>query len=228
MPGNEQHPAGHRPSGRPAPEHEQEVDGEQALDVRTRRTRARLREAVVRLASEGPVEDVSVTDLVRAARINRTTFYKHAESPAAVLEQVLYADLDRVRADWLADAAAAELPVREIWEHASGALVDHLERHDALYTAGLVGRRSAALHHLLVDHFTASVHALLDRDPGLLPEGEGSAAWRADAHSRFVAHGEAGLVEAWLTLPAPRDRRLFISAAASALPSWLAVRPHQD
>ncbi|MFE7980284.1 TetR/AcrR family transcriptional regulator [Streptomyces shenzhenensis] len=224
MPGSEQHTASHRPSGRPAPE----TNDEQALDVRTRRTRARLREAVLRLASEGPVEDVSVADLVRAARINRTTFYKHAGSPAAVLEQVLYADLDRVRADWLADAVTAELPVREIWERASGALVDHLERHDALYTAGLVGRRSAVLHHLLVDHFTASVHALLDRNPGLLPEGEGPAAWRANAHSRFVAHGEAGLVEAWLALPAPRDRRLFISVAASALPSWLAVRPHQD
>lgn len=197
-----------------------------ALDVRTRRTRARLREAVVRLASEGPVEDIAVADLVRAARINRTTFYKHAASPAAVLQQVLYEDLDRVRAAWISGTLAAELPVREVLDHASHALVDHLERHDALYTAGLVGHRSAVLHQLLVDHFTASVRDLLTRDPRILPDGEGSVAWRTDAHSRFVAHGEAGVVEAWLTLPAPRDRNLFVSAVAAVLPSWLAPRPH--
>ncbi|WP_129840936.1 TetR family transcriptional regulator [Streptomyces sp. RFCAC02] len=197
------------------------------LDVRARRTRDRLRAAVLRLASERPVEDVAVADLVREARVNRTTFYKHAATPAAVLEQVLYADLDRVRAGWIADALAAELPVPVIWERASGALLDHLERHDALYTVGLVGRRSAVLHRLLVDHFTASVRALLDRDPEKLPDGEGPAEWRLDAYSRFVAHGEAGIVEAWLSRPAPRDRPLFVSAAAALLPPWLAARPHR-
>ncbi|MGW4823482.1 TetR/AcrR family transcriptional regulator [Streptomyces sp. NPDC004227] len=195
------------------------------LDVRVRRTRERLFEAVVRLASERPVEDIAVADLVRAARINRTTFYKHASSPAQVLEQVLYADLDRVRAEWIADITVAELPIDVIWERASNALLDHLERHDSIYTAGLVGRRSAILHHLLVDHFATSVRTLLDRDPGLLPEGEGPVSWRVEAHSRFLAHGETGLVEAWLSTPAPRDRRLFVSAASAALPSWLARRP---
>ncbi|MFE4449252.1 TetR/AcrR family transcriptional regulator [Streptomyces sp. NPDC056796] len=195
--------------------------GASALDVRVRRTRARLFEAVVLLASEQPVEDITVADLVRTARVNRTTFYKHASSPAEVLEQVLYADLDRVRAEWINDATAARLPVDVVWERASGALLDHLERHEAVYTAGLVGRRSAILHHLLVDHFATSVRTLLDRDPGLLPEGEGPAQWRVQAQSSFLAHGETGLVEAWLSRPAPRDRRLFVSAASEALPAWL-------
>ncbi|MDT0267401.1 TetR/AcrR family transcriptional regulator [Streptomyces sp. DSM 44915] len=219
MPGKE-----HAPTP-PAPQASADATGatDAALDVRTRRTRARLREAVLRLAAEGPVEDIAVADLVRAARVNRTTFYKHATSPAAVLEQVLYAELDEVRAGWIADVEAARLPVEAIWERASTALIAHLERHDAVYTAGLVGRRSAILHHLLVDHFTASVRALLDRDPGLLPAGEGPREWRVEAHSAFLAHGEAGLVEAWLSRPAPREHRLFVAAAAAALPPWLAT-----
>ncbi|OLO25747.1 TetR family transcriptional regulator [Streptomyces sp. MNU77] len=191
------------------------------LDARVRRTRGRLFEAVVRLASERPVEDIAVADLVRAARINRTTFYKHASSPAQVLEQVLYADLDRVRTAWITDVTAAELPVAVIWERASRLLLDHLERYDRVYTAGLVGHRSAILHRLLVDHFTMSVRTVLDRDPGLLPAGEGRATWRAAAHSAFLGHGEAGLVETWLSLPSPRDRDLFVSAASAALPGWL-------
>ncbi|MER6722242.1 TetR/AcrR family transcriptional regulator [Streptomyces halstedii] len=193
------------------------------LDVRARRTRARLREAVLRLASERPVEDVAVADLVRAARINRTTFYKHAGSPAAVLERVLYADLDRVRSGWIDDTLEGRLSGQEVWERASHALVDHLERYDALYTAGLVGRRSAVLHRLLVDHFVESVRTLLARDPGMLPAGDGPTAWRTEAHARFVGHGEFGVVEAWLSLPAPRDRALFVSAVTSMLPAWLAL-----
>ncbi|MFE7030375.1 TetR/AcrR family transcriptional regulator [Streptomyces sp. NPDC057621] len=195
------------------------------LDVRARRTRARLHEAVVRLAAERPVEDIAVADLVRAARVNRTTFYKHATSPAQVLEQVLYADLDRVRAEWIADATAARLPVTMVWERASHALLDHLEHYEAVYAAGLVGRRSAILHHLLVDHFAASVRTLLDGSPTLLPGGDGPSSWRMEAHSLFLAHGETGLVEAWLSLPVPRDRRLFVSAASGALPSWLIHEP---
>jgi AcrR family transcriptional regulator len=193
---------------------------DESLDVRQRRTQARLREAVLRLAAEGPVEEIGVSDLVRAARINRTTFYKHATSPTDVLARVLYADLDGVRAGWLAEAEVGGQPVEAVWEHASGALLDHLERYDDVYTTGLTAGRSAVLYRLLVDHFVASVQAVLRQGGGTAP-GEGPAAWRADAVSRFVAHGEAGLVEAWLALPRPRERRLFVAAAAEMLPAWL-------
>nr|WP_237419024.1 TetR/AcrR family transcriptional regulator [Kitasatospora sp. SID7827] len=184
-----------------------------------------MREAVLRLASERPVEEIAVADLVREARVNRTTFYKHAASPAAVLEQVLYEELDRLRAAWIADVLAGGLPVPVIWERASHALLDHLERHDALYTIGLAEHRSAALHRLLVDHFAASVATLLARDPEAVPGRDGPLAWRVEASSRFLAHGEVGIVEAWLSLPAPRDRRLFASAATALLPPWLAAHP---
>ncbi|MGW1228975.1 TetR/AcrR family transcriptional regulator [Streptomyces sp. NPDC001478] len=213
-----------QPSNQPSPpsaDGRGPAGGDAALDVRVRRTRDRLREAVLRLASERPVEEIAVADLVREARVNRTTFYKHATSPATILEQVLYEELDRVRAGWITDVLAGTLPVHEVWERASGALLDHLERHDALYTVGLTGHRSAVLHHLLVEHFTVSVSTLLEREPEAVPGDEGSLAWRVEAASRFLAHGEAGIVEAWLALPAPRDRRLFVSAANALLPSWL-------
>lgn len=190
---------------------------EEPLDVRVRRTRESLQGAVLRLASATPVEEIAVADLVREARINRTTFYKHAAGPAEVLEQVLYADLDRLRADWLTGATSRQ----RSWDEYSGALADHLERFDGVYTVGLVGRRSAILHRLLVGHFAASVEALLDAMPQLLPGGVGSPEWRTSAYSGFIAHGQAGIVEAWLTQPRPRDRLLLISASAEMLPAWL-------
>lgn len=216
-----------QPPVEPEPEPEPESASVAEEDVRVRRTRARLREAVLRLASERPVEEISVADLVRAARINRTTFYKHADSPAAVLERALYEDLDRLRAVWLADAATAGLPAEAVWNHASDALLDHLERYDALYTVGLTGHRSAVLYRLLADHFAASVQALFDRRPAGPPPGHGPDAWRSAAYSAYTAHGEVGLVEAWLALPRPRERQLFASAALALLPDWL-VRAERE
>ncbi|MEV6348957.1 hypothetical protein [Actinoplanes sp. NPDC051851] len=193
----------------------------EALDVRARRTRDALREAVLRLASELPVEQIAVADLVRTAKINRTTFYKHAASPAEVLEQVLYADLDRLRANWLTSVLDEHLPADQIWERSTGELAAHLERFDGVYTTGLVGHRSAVLHRLLTDHFAASARALLERAPELLPDGAGSPQWRATAYSAFIAHGQTGIVEAWLTESRPRDRHLLITAVAGMLPTWL-------
>lgn len=200
---------------------------EETLDVRRLRTQARLRDAVLRLAADSPVEEVSVTDLVRVARVNRATFYKHAPSPTEVLGRFLYTELDRVRADWLTDIRGGDLSAETVWERASAALLDHLERYDDLYTTGLARHRSAVLYRLLVDHFTDSVRTVLESGLGTIPDSTGTQAWRTDAFSRFVAHGEAGLVEAWLSLPRPRERRLFISAAAATLPDWLVRRPFQ-
>jgi len=103
-------------------------------------------------------------------------------------------------------------------------MADHLCRFDALYTAGLVGHRSATLYRLLVDHFTTTATMFLEQNQALLPPGDGPASWRTLAHGAFLAHGTAGVVEAWLSLPAPRDTRLFISAAVEVLPAWALSR----
>ncbi|BBH70697.1 hypothetical protein ACTI_73820 [Actinoplanes sp. OR16] len=198
------------------------IDGDADLDVRVRRTRDRLRGAVLELASGQPVESLAVADVVRVARINRTTFYKHAASPADVLAEVLYADLDRIRSGWIDDALRRDRPVDEIWKRSAGELADHLSRYERLYVTGLADQRSAVLHRLLVDHFAASARALFERDPHLLPGGAGTPEWRAKAFSSFIANGEAGVVQAWLSEPAPRDRELLISASVSIMSTWLA------
>ncbi|GAA1614155.1 TetR/AcrR family transcriptional regulator [Actinoplanes couchii] len=190
---------------------------EDDLDVRIRRTRDRLRRAVLELASEHPVEEITVADLVRVARINRTTFYKHAASPADVLAEILYADLDRIRAGWLDGAAT----IPETWERSAAELAEHLLRYDALYTVGLVGQRSAVLYRLLIDHFAASARGLMDRDPALLPDGPGPREWRARAYSSFIAHGQVGIIEAWLSEPTPRDPALLISVSAATMSTGL-------
>lgn len=54
-------------------------------DPRFQRVREQLVRAVVDLAAEKPAEQISVSELTARARVARTTFYKHAESPAGLL-----------------------------------------------------------------------------------------------------------------------------------------------
>ncbi len=60
----------------------------QTLDPRTRRTRALLHDAFLRLVKQKPFEEISVQDLTEAATVNRATFYAHYPDKYALLECV--------------------------------------------------------------------------------------------------------------------------------------------
>jgi AcrR family transcriptional regulator len=60
---------------------------EQPIDLRVRRTRKLLWEALLAEMSERAFEDITVTDICERAMVHRTTFYKHYEDKYALLEQ---------------------------------------------------------------------------------------------------------------------------------------------
>jgi AcrR family transcriptional regulator len=60
---------------------------EQLPDLRVRRTRKLLWEALLAEMSERAYEDITVTDICERAMVHRTTFYKHYEDKYALLEQ---------------------------------------------------------------------------------------------------------------------------------------------
>lgn len=63
-------------------------------DPRFQQVEAKLRAAVVEMARVKAAEHINVSELAAAAGISRTTFYKHAESPAALLARVI---IDQLR-----------------------------------------------------------------------------------------------------------------------------------
>ena len=54
------------------------------IDPRFVRSRALLAAAVLELASERPIGEVTVAEVATRAQVNRSTFYQHASSPAAL------------------------------------------------------------------------------------------------------------------------------------------------
>jgi AcrR family transcriptional regulator len=60
---------------------------EQPMDLRVRRTRKLLWDALLAEMSERAFEVITVTDICERAMVHRTTFYKHYEDKYALLEQ---------------------------------------------------------------------------------------------------------------------------------------------
>ncbi|MFC8733716.1 TetR/AcrR family transcriptional regulator [Luteimicrobium sp. NPDC057192] len=164
------------------------------MDRRTVRTRAALRAAILELAAQQDVSELSVVEVARRAGINRVTFYDHATSPAALLVAVLADELDQIRAALLepdvaggGEPAATPDPL-ELVDRVARAVAAHVERHATIYERALVHERDAGprtdphgdetvvaatlgapLSTLLADHFTRTLETFLTRHPWLRP-----------------------------------------------------------
>lgn len=198
-------------------------------DVRVLRTRRKLHTAVLGLAASGPVESVTVSDLTRAAGINRTTFYKHAESPGDALEQALAGELAVLKADFEAQVMDPSVPLPELWERALLEFADYIARHERLWSTALLGEGSPFLVRLLGRHFSENFSVFLKYRPapvpaellrgGRAPGGSAANDLVISAYGRFIGHGVTGIVQSWLEAPPPHDPGLFVSIVMSAMPS---------
>jgi len=192
------------------------------VDVRQRRSQERLHAAVLRLATDGPVTDLSVTAVATAAGVHRSTFYEHAASPADLLQAALVAELDELRAglfDGLLGGDAADTPqaVRQVTLD----VLRHVERHAAIYRRGLgAGSGSGSLHAMLSGHFRATSLRLLELArlevrvavPGVPDQIV------ADLAARFIADGTVGIIEGWLAGDLGVDD--VLETYAALLPTW--------
>lgn len=52
------------------------------------RSKALIKEAMLNLLNKKELEDITVTDIVKYANINRGTFYNHYGNPAEILEEI--------------------------------------------------------------------------------------------------------------------------------------------
>src|SRR5246127_4375910 len=84
-----------RPSGGSATIWERSTMAERT-DPRITRTASAFEQAVVELASQRPVSQITVAELADRAGMTRATFYNRYSSPLDLLIHVLYSDLERV------------------------------------------------------------------------------------------------------------------------------------
>ncbi|MBF4572341.1 TetR/AcrR family transcriptional regulator [Herbiconiux sp. VKM Ac-1786] len=207
------------------------------MDARHRRSRAKLAEAVLRLASERPIDEVTASEIAAAAGVNRSTFYAHAASPLALLESVLREELDTLRDRHLASVPRAG--AAEAVTAVTLAVLSNIESHAAIYERGLLAdgradgradgghRGETSLRPMLAAHFEESSRQLLAQH-ALFPSDEDEAAdpLLAAMVGPFVANGSVGAIAAWLEQPEPRDPEAFLRSYRRLVPSWFPLAPH--
>ncbi|QNE37364.1 TetR/AcrR family transcriptional regulator [Leifsonia shinshuensis] len=190
------------------------------LDARQEKTLARLSAAVLGLAAERPIADVTVSGLAAAAGVHRSTVYEYAGSPVALLQRVLRAELDELRAAYLVDVAPDDAAAAI--GGVTRAVLQHVDDHDAVYRRGLGAEGSeAGLHAMLSEHFQASIELLLDQHSVSVP-----AADELDrrAIERYLADGIIGAIEVWLARPRPRDVEALLALLERLTPPWWPTR----
>ncbi|WP_019146151.1 TetR/AcrR family transcriptional regulator [Aeromicrobium massiliense] len=189
------------------------------MDARQRRSRERLHAAVLELADTRAVDELSVTEVAAAAGVHRSTFYEHAASPVALLQQALVSELDTLRDELLADTTT---DVEQAVTRTTRAVLDHVERHADIYRRGLgAGSGAASLHAMLSGHFLESSRRLgeLARVDVRVPVPDVADDVVADAAIRFIADGTVGVIEGWLDAPEPKVDD-FMRVYVSLLPAW--------
>ena len=108
-------------------------------DLRQRRSKQHLSEALLALMEERPFRDISVVDICDRAMVHRTTFYAHFEDKNALLQYVF----DTLRDGFLlgADGRAADRTQNKMdyLMEVFGRVLKFLKEHRQVYLSGLEG-----------------------------------------------------------------------------------------
>lgn len=183
-------------------------------DPRVTRTARACEQAIVELASERPISQITVSDLADRAGVTRATFYNHYTSPLDLLIRVLLTDLEhahRLEDDRRAEGghSAAEMLRLSIVD-----VADHIERFKAAYRLAVHDPADGGVYEALVCHFTDYGVAFIARctHPELPDTNHRVIA-------QFVAHGFAGAIKAWLSDNSVTKADL-VDATVACAPVW--------
>ena len=151
------------------------------MDKRVERTRRTIRQTLLSLMGERPVERITTTELCREAHINRNTFYAHYGSPEDVLREV---------EDELVASIEQELAKAYAEGNVALAMNRHVARHQELYRA-LWRCKSSRLKERAMD-------LVIGRSLEVW-QGEGfSSPSKGELFLRYAAQGSLAVIERWL------------------------------
>jgi AcrR family transcriptional regulator len=114
-------------------------------DSRVRRSRDRLRDALLKLLTKVAFEQVTVREIADRAKVGYTTFFRHFSSKEALLDFVIAVEIQRLtdRALPIYDSADAQ--------GACLALCSYVEEHRSLWSALLTGGAAPKVREAMLE-----------------------------------------------------------------------------
>lgn len=181
-----------------------------------------LRRAVVQIATEKPISEVSVSEVCRRAEVTRDSFYRFASSPAALLAMYLYDDHDT---DLVTPSHDATVPRVRALTPATRVLLEHVQRNRQIYRNALTPRLPMELREAFLRRLEAVLYAHAREFPEKLPDIQGR---RPDEESvsalvHHASNGVVGAIEFLVATDGVEDIEHSIAVLhAATAPWWLA------
>lgn len=197
-------------------------------DARVLKTRQRLREAVLSLASSGPIEGISVAELCRLADVNRATFYRHANSPLEILTEVLVEDLDALRGAFIEGVVGHEIALQDLWTVITKRTIQHVKRFREIYEINLSDQSDGVLENLFRQHVQQSMSALFSDAPEILPAiSPRNRKFITEAMSASLASSLTAILRSWVASNNASEAA-YLEAVLISLPPWIGIQVAND
>lgn len=156
-----------------------------------RRTRRRLKEALLALLAEKRYDEITVRDLCGRADVGRSTFYAHFESK----EDLLFSGFD----EWLSSLIETRPAGEAVGADGDGAdrrfrfglpLLEHIRTQRRFFRATIVGGRESRIRRKITDLIAGLARRELARETAARG-GVGDALSRAEEEARLDARAQA-------------------------------------
>ncbi|WP_022900320.1 TetR/AcrR family transcriptional regulator [Humibacter albus] len=173
------------------------------MDVRIARTRASLQDALLQLARERSLDEITVADIADRAGVNRSSFYQHYSDKDVLLADALDAAVEEAGAGLPALTGPVPGPPKDLFVY-----LDHIEQNAALYSRVLGDHGSAIVTARVRSRIERLITEAINRSN--VPGYEGIP---IEIVAAGITGSALGVVNAWLQ----RDPRPSVDVAAD----WL-------
>lgn len=174
----------------------------QAEDLRVRRTRKLLRQALIELTIEKGFAAVTVQDIAERAMVNRATFYRHYLDKYDLLDQYTNEIYDGTAPEEPLPAAQANGAARERPDGPPMGLVRllaYMRANAEFYRVMLSEKGDPAFARRVREHIEARLRALLPEETTRPSDGGPP----LDLCLSYVSHACVGALVWWLEQPSP-------------------------
>lgn len=189
----------------------------QSRDPRAIRTRARLAAAFTAVAARDPDTPVAVSAVVAEAGLNRSSFYAHFDTTGALAVYVLEQALEQLPEQDLRTRLRGTASGEEASRLVLGDIIDQVELQRvelaAVFGSTEGGTALARFGQRLADN----IAYYFDRMPMAATRSPAQLATAA----RFLGHGLAAAIAAWLVDEPRRPRAELIADLVELVPTWV-------
>lgn len=154
----------------------------------------KIKKAIVSLMLHHPLDSITITDIVKEAKINRSTYYYHYYRKEEILEDIInqcsYDLIDRIKTS---NINVTELKINQTVLPSSQILFMHIYEQRDYYTVLLNSELSLLFQNkfidVLADYFVNHTSPIYATETNVLFDKEGN--------SIYQAYGILGMIKKW-------------------------------